>query len=206
MDNMSSHSSYSNNSSRRHSSNSSGKNENRDWVQFNDPFPTAIAKTAYKDIVNVPLDYNIYLDNSGQHWYLLIHAKKSSLPYITLEITTDSHLKHLVSQTLMISTMRVITVVEEAVHTATTVLRNWMPLREAGAIIQALMHREGAQELMLAFGGTNKTHLGCRKTTIIELCETAEEITGQNGRLQTLVEQLPTLLQQCAHCTGLSNT
>ena len=87
----------------RSSSSSSNKGVNR--VLFNKPFPVSIKECkGYTDVLSVSQDYDIYLDSSGLHWYLLVHAATGNqLPYVSLEIVSDSILWG-----KMIPTMRII--------------------------------------------------------------------------------------------------
>lgn len=47
-------------------------------------------KTRYGDLFETPSRYEVYVNHSGHHWYLLLRLEQSKLPFMTLEIiTTD---------------------------------------------------------------------------------------------------------------------
>ena len=187
-------------------SNSASSND-KGCIIFNQPFHVAIASTAYKPILNVPLDYDIYLDSSGYHWFVLVKANMegSSFPYVTLEITTDSSL------TPLIPTMRVSQPdnIEEPSHGAPGKPRILGPVVATatgvvvGATLGALegpvegvagamlgVHlglalaeaQGGVQAIMLHFGGTKKTKVGSTNTSIAKLCTMAEQIRLGMGK------------------------
>ena len=85
-------------------SNKSSVARHKQQVHLDSPFPEAIAETDYRTMLHFPMDYDIYLDNSGWHWFILVQAKleNTCFPYITLEVTTNK--KH----NDLIPTMRVI--------------------------------------------------------------------------------------------------
>ena len=101
---------------------SSNKGVNR--VLFHEPFPVSIKECqGYTDVLNVSQDYDIYLDSSGLHWYLLIHCKKNNFiierPYVSLEIVSDS-----LYSGPMIPTMRIIQADQVKNPSGDTVTRN----------------------------------------------------------------------------------
>ena len=99
---MASFSSFSSSSS---SSGSSKGEEDKNIVSFGSPFPKAIKKTPYKYLLNVEGEYDIYLDSSGYHWYIMVHYKVEGgeLPKISFEVTCDK-----LSKGDLIPTMRVL--------------------------------------------------------------------------------------------------
>ena len=86
-------------------SSSSSSNKRVNHVLFNEPFPVSIKECkGYADVLSVSQDYDIYLDSSGLHWYLLVHgATGNRRPYISLEIVSNS-----LYLGKMIPTMRII--------------------------------------------------------------------------------------------------
>ena len=102
---MSSSLSLFNYSSSSSPSDSSKDKEDKNSVNFGSPFPEAILNTPYQYIPNVPGEYDIYLDSSGYHWYIMVHYKVEggNLPKISFEITCDKLFKG-----DLIPTMRVV--------------------------------------------------------------------------------------------------
>lgn len=56
-------------------------------------FLEAIQTTAYQPVLDVKFDYNIYLEKSSYHRFLMVRSKTGKFPYIILEITTDAPLQ-----------------------------------------------------------------------------------------------------------------
>ena len=174
------------------SSGSSKNNKYGDCVQFNDPFPKAIESTVYGPILNVPLEYEINLDSSGWHWFLLVKGKMegANYPLISFEVTTDNNGQQL------IPTMRVIwpqSADQPNIHAE--ILFNiakgaltglgfgaaGMALGSIAGAAVALAQGGGIQKAMLKFGGTDMTFIGSKHTTIANLCKTAEKIRLEMG-------------------------
>ena len=174
----------------RGSSSSSSYSKNDKYghcVQFNDPFPTAIMTTEYKPIVGTPMKYDIYLDSSGLHWFLVVkgNMRGADFPYISLEITTDQ------SCTQLIPTMRVIQ--SKSIMLPNVEAQFYYKIAQksligrgleatgtnaVGGIFSAAMTLAlggGIQNAMLQLGGTNMQLIGSMSTTIGKLCETAEK-------------------------------
>lgn len=160
-------------SSSSSSSKSSGvqKKRQRDHVHFNRSFTEAIAATVYEPIVNVPMDYDIYLDSSGWHWLILVkgHMDKATFPFITFEVTTTNAYKEL------IPTMRVIqtTSIAEPHIIAASYIQQTL---ESIVRFSKAISKGRVEDVMLEFGGTDKTLKGTRTTTMADLCESAENI------------------------------
>ena len=59
-------------------------------TQFVDrPYIEMVQDTPYLDIMDDPEQrYSVYLDKSNLHWFVLVQKTDSTLPYITLEIST----------------------------------------------------------------------------------------------------------------------
>ena len=54
-------------------------------------FTEAILKTEYKGVRDMRLEYDIFLENGGLHWFIMVRPTEGQLlPYIVFEITTDS--------------------------------------------------------------------------------------------------------------------
>ena len=183
---FSSSSSSSKSSSSKSSSSKSGGGKDEESVIFSDPFPTAIKSCAgLQYILDVRLDYDIYLDNSELHWYLLVHCSEGDkFPYISLEITSNA-----LWFGKMVPTMRIIQPDKmfESSHvinaylgkTAVPIDAASVGLAGASFVIKALLlhlREGGVREVMLSFGGIKATKIHTRKTTLMELCKTAERV------------------------------
>ena len=54
-------------------------------------FTKAILKTDYSSVRDIRLEYDVFLENSGLHWFIMVRPKDGQLlPYIVFEITTNS--------------------------------------------------------------------------------------------------------------------
>ena len=153
------------------------KPKNKDYVSFNVPFDTAVQKkkTEYRPILEVPLDYDIYLDSSSLHWYLVVHCQMGDFPYISFEITTDKTLT-------LIPTMRIIWKDNtEDHHNACGYLKIGTAVEPLGSVFTAIAGGGGVRDIMLAFAGINMTKKGTIKTTMRKLSELAEKIRQEMG-------------------------
>ena len=76
-------------------SDSSKDKEDKNSVNFGSPFPEAILNTPYKHFLDFPGKYDIYLDSSGYHWYIMVQCNTDgvNLPKISFEITCDKLFK-----------------------------------------------------------------------------------------------------------------
>ena len=92
-------------SSKSSPSDSSKGKKDKNNVDFGSPFPEAILNTPYQYFLNFPSKYDIYLDSSGYHWYIIVQCNMDgvNLPKISFEITCDKLFKG-----VLIPTMRVI--------------------------------------------------------------------------------------------------
>ena len=67
-------------------------------------FTETILNTEYASVRDMRLEYDIFLENGGLHWFIMVRPTEGQLlPYIVFEITTDS-----VDQGDIIPVMRVI--------------------------------------------------------------------------------------------------
>lgn len=87
---------------------SSRRSTNTDNVRIvNVPFTEAVKDPLleYKPILDVPMDYDIYLDSSALHWYLVVRGNlpKSNFPYVTFEITTDEYYSSIIPEMRLIN-------------------------------------------------------------------------------------------------------
>ena len=201
--------------SSRSSSSSSNKDkegkEDENIVDFGSPFTKAILKTPYKPILNVSGEYDIYLDTSGLHWYIMvrINMKDGDFPYVSLEITADK-----LFGSNLIPTMRSL----EEINTGSSretcfgcvsdnvaadvggiagaalgvvggplgILLGYIAGRPVGVGVNAGI-QGGMRGVMLSFSGSKPTKVGTMKTTIKELCKTAETIRGRMGEYHLLI-------------------
>ena len=60
-------------------------------------FSELMEKTNYKDSMDHCARYEIYINRTGYHWYLLIRLKSSRSPFVTLEITTTNAMQILLA-------------------------------------------------------------------------------------------------------------
>lgn len=60
-----------------------------DYKPLNMPFPEAVEQPIlqYKPILDVPMDYDIYLDSISLHWSVIVRANApiGNFPYVSLE-------------------------------------------------------------------------------------------------------------------------
>lgn len=162
-------------STSRSNSVKSSSHTKMDIVKINEPFPMAI-KTCkgFEYILDAPLSYDIYLECSGLHWFLLVHCcgKGTSFPYISLEITTDT-------STHLIPTMRIIQAsnIDREAHSAHACLGDAekTAASQLGKLMTTLK-RGGVGAVVITFGRIKPTKIGTKHNTIMELCEKAEHV------------------------------
>ena len=145
------------------STSSSRKSTNTDNVRIvNVSFPEAVKDPIlqYNTVLNVTMDYDIYLDSSDLHWYLVVHGNMpgADFPYVTIEITTDQ------ISSSMIPEMRLI-------H----------PEKEQ----ENLYHSSGIvcpiTDYVYRFSGCYMTRKGTVHTTMRNLSEIAERVRQNKG-------------------------
>ena len=195
---------------RSRSSSSSSKDkkneEDKNDVDFGSPFTEAIMNTPYQYILHSPQEYNIYLDTSGLHWYMMVHCNMEGgeFPYVSLEITAD---KAFGSD--LIPTMRAL----EKINTGNSREKGYGRVSDSvaadfGGIAGAALGvvggpigitlgyivgrpigvgvnagiQGGMRGVMLTFSGSKPMKVGTMKTTIMELCDTAETIRIGMGK------------------------
>ena len=150
------------------------KQKAKDYVSFDAPFNEAVATTEvqYTTVLDAPMNYDIYLDSSCLHWYLVVHSNMegANFPYITFEITTDKTLK-------LIPTMRIIHNENEQNYHAIAIFRDAARAVERGGSVA---------ELMLKFSGFNMEKQGTVNTTMRKLSELAERIRQEMGTYRLL--------------------
>lgn len=78
--------------SSRLSSRSSTSSSKNDCLHFGEPFIEMVKTTVYKNMPGLRFraTYEVYLNRSQLHWFLLVKLKSSELPFIRLEITTET--------------------------------------------------------------------------------------------------------------------
>ena len=204
-------SSFKSSSSSSPSDSSKGK-EDKNIVSFGSPFPEAILNTPYKYFLDFPGNYDIYLDSSGYHWYIMVQCNMEgvNLPKISFEITCDTIVKR-----DLIQTMRVL----EENDSDTEIVARGRAIKGAikgaggvgagaGAMIGgvagpagmvlgsilglivgaaaggavAVGGAGGVRGVMLLMSGTELRKVGTMKTTIMKLCETAEAVRVGMGK------------------------
>ena len=150
----------------------SSKSDKNNTVQFN--LLDTIKATPYELLLNDPLDYDIYLDSSRWHWYILVrpNLQGSELPFIIIAITTDKTLK-------LIPIMRIIPIQanDDLHHTAVAI----GAARADAGIVAATVVGAGIGAVMDIFSGTNETRVGSVKITIADICKLANEVQLKMG-------------------------
>ena len=198
---------------RSSSSSSSSKDkkneEDKNDVDFGSPFTEAITNTPYQYILHSPQEYNIYLDTSGLHWYIMVHCNMDGgeFPYVSLEITAD---KAFGSD--LVPTMRTL----EKINTGRRREKGYGRMSDSvaagvggiagaalgmaggpiGIIVGYIVGKSvgvgvnagtgGMRGAMLTFSGSKPTKVGTMKTTIMELCDTAETVRIGMGKYHLL--------------------
>lgn len=146
-------------------SSSSKKKDPKNQLLLHEPFPEAIKQCEeLKCILHAPMEYEIFLDSSGYHWYLLVKPKMegATFPYATLEITT---MKAFGGE--MIPTMRIIS--DNPSDETSFFSDLWSAYKR-------ILLQGGIGDTMLLFGGKKWETKGTRETTLMELCKIAEKV------------------------------
>ena len=176
--------------SRYSSSDSSSKKDPENHLLLHEPFPEAITKCPeLKCILNVTMNYDIFLGSSGKHWYLMVHCnvEGGDFPYITFEITSNIHFEG-----KMIPTMKIIPndvfnsiVFKEDIKLKVPVAVGVGIGGGIGSSLGAAIGG-GVGAIMMAMAGQKPTLLDTRKTTLMELCKTAEKVRCGMGEYNLL--------------------
>lgn len=53
-------------------------------------FMDMVQDSPYKKLLRVPAVYDVYIDRSQWHWFLLVKMKDSDLPFVSFEVTTPN--------------------------------------------------------------------------------------------------------------------
>ena len=173
------------------------------------PFKGAILHTSYKPIVNVKGLFDVFINTTKRHWYIMIHVKMvdSDFPYVSFEATT----KCVPRYERLIPTMRVVEAShveakqEEIAKRALTeeVIDRIPPLPEqlsaaattAANVIEvagqltaastiASLDKECGESMIKQFmmvGGMELKHVGAYEGTLNELCQKADNVIVRMG-------------------------
>lgn len=173
------------------------------------PFREAILYTSYKPMVNVKCLFDVFINTSKRHWYIMIHMNMvdSDFPYVSFEATT----KCVPSYERLIPAMRVVeashveakqeeiarralreeviehipplpTQLSAAATAASNVIEVAGQLTAASAI--GSLHREYGERMIREFmlvDGMELKHVGTYQGTLNELCQRADRVIVKMG-------------------------
>ena len=139
-------------------------------------FTEDILKTEYKSIRDILFEYEIFISDSGLHWFLMVRSKEGQhLPYIVFEITTNS-----VTEGEIIPIMRVIppnplgdyyfsqshiAYLRKSTSSSFDRVIRWLGLAR---------DERTTTELILEFAGFKARLLGSVRCTMMDVCRIAE--------------------------------
>lgn len=158
-------------------------------VHIGKPFTESILETDYRAMLEFKGQYEIYIDSSERHWYIVtfLNLIGSEFPYISFETTT----KRIPDYERLIPVMRVV----EKRHGQEEPIGNPLLPPQTGSAIPAMsnvgpayvastMRTMNKVELV---NGRQLKHVGTVKLSLNELCQKAEEVRTSMGRYNLLL-------------------
>lgn len=193
-------------SSRSSSSSSSSKRDPENHLMLNNPFHEAIKQCPeLKCVLNLPLQYDIYLDSSEKHWYIMVHCNEEGgdFPYVTFEITSNKLFKGEI-----IPTMRIMTKDTFDQKVDETDKREFSLSESIKKAIDmsVVAGNGGVRDVMLKMSGRRPTKLDTRKTTLMELCKSAERVRRGMGKYNVMKKNCQHFCNNVLQKLGLPTT
>lgn len=173
---------------------------------INNPFHEAIKQCPeLKCVLNFPLQYDIYLDSSEKHWYLMVHCNMegSDFPYVTFEITSNKLFKGKI-----IPTMRIVKK-DTFDQKVSENEKKEFSLSESvkNAIDMSIVAGSGGvRAAMLEMSGRRPIKLATRETTLMELCKKAERVRRGMGQYNVLKKNCQHFCNNVLQKLGLPTT
>ena len=154
-----------------------------DYLPLNMPFPEAVEHPIlqYKPILDDILKYDIYLDSSGLHWYVVIHADApiGKFPYVAFEITRNNSLWSAIKgeNSLLVTSTRIIPT-EKGLYQSGGVV---CPTLKGAGLVASMVGVGSMEEFMLNISGCYLPKKGTIRTTMRGLSEIAERVQQEMG-------------------------
>lgn len=150
-------------------------------VHIGKPFTESILETDYRAMLGFKGQYEIYIESSEKHWYIMtcLNLIGSEFPYIGFETTT----KRIPDYERLIPVMRVVEkgqAQEELIGNPLLPPQTGSATSNVGAAHVA--STIGAMDKVELVNGRHLKHVGTVKLSLNELCQKAEEVRTRLGR------------------------
>ena len=162
-----------------------GLNNYPDTYYLNESFPENVENPSsqYKPILDDTLEYDIYLDSSGIHWYVVVHANApiGKFPYVTFEITRNISLWSAIkgeNSPLVTLTGIICPEKEKGLYQSSGFV---CPTLKGAGLVASMAGGGSIGHTMLNISGCYLTKKGTLNTTMRNISEIAERIRQEMG-------------------------
>lgn len=166
--------------------NDAGENAADPFVVVGSTFLEAIQTTDYKCVLDLDFEYDIYLESTKFHWFLMVRSRSGKFPFIILEITTHVHNRDIIPAMRAIpSTYGADDGFSKAniAYLRKAACRNQFTDRIKDFFgLPTELDDASMSEIMLHLEGFNPKIKGTKRITMKGLCATADSICAEMAK------------------------